>query len=187
MAYFVIACIGTSLTTGPYSGQWTLDLNARLRVGTDKRIVVLDLGMPAQTSAWGLANIAPVYQARPDVALIEFGMNDALDTMNISVAQSQSNHIAMIQAIKSNSPRTKVYLQTMNPTYNRVDRPNLTAYNAMYADLVMSQGVDLINHYPNWFPQQASDYDAGGIHPTRPAALRVIIPTLVGRIAPLIG
>lgn len=184
---FDIACIGTSLTTGPNSGSWQAGIVARLTPGAPRPIITYDLGYGGWNSRdHGLANIGTVARLRARVVLIEFIMNDANINNGISVAESQSNHQAMIDAIKAASPGTQIYLMTMNPTVGRSDRPNMVDYNAMYQSLAASNGIGFIDNYPLWDGATTVEIP-DGIHPTAAAVATRTTVNVANTLAPLIS
>lgn len=184
---FTICCFGTSLSTGPSSHEWLGVACSAIAAGKNRPVRGYTLGKPGQNSAWGVSNVGPVARLNADVVLIEFIMNDAYTGSSMSLGTSQSNAASIISAIQAGSPASQIYLMTMNPVYNRTDRPNMASYNAMYASLASSLGVGFIDNYPLWGTVTVGMFDDGsGIHPSLSAIKSVMIPNVVSVIAPLL-
>jgi lysophospholipase L1-like esterase len=184
MPFFTAAFTGTSLTTGPSNHDWQNKVAARLLPGLSKRIRFFDLGKQGETSAWGLANAAMVIRMQPDLVVIEFGINDALLAKSISLAQSETNMRALIAALQSGTPRSAVYLMTMNPVVGPVreaERPDLAQYYALYRSLASELSLGLIDNEPLW-GTPTFDEIADGVHPDEPAVDAILVPSVTGSL-----
>jgi lysophospholipase L1-like esterase len=184
---FDVAFTGTSLTSGRAAYDWKLDVQRRLQPGADREIRFYDLGLLGQASTWGLANIHHVANTRAKVAIIEFSMNDAFDAYGITLEQSDSNTRQMIQAIRSVSPNTLIYLMTMNPVAVTVtNRSTLSSRYAQYRTIAASENVGLIDNEPLWGTPSAEEIP-DGVHPVALGQRRVLIPNVVATLQPLIA
>lgn len=201
MNIFDIAALGTSLTegfgtpSGYVPGGWQPHLERALTPGRSSRIRVYNFGKGGASSAIGYTDKLPfVIATKPKVCLIEFMINDALGASfppGMSVADSAAKHVQIINAIKSGSPGTAIYLMTMNgsmpwTTPDSRKRPNLEAYNAVYPDLVSSEGVGLIDNYQLYSSVTATEIP-DGIHPTEACQKSILIPSIASALSGLIA
>lgn len=193
---FDIAIMGTSLTTDIYARGWPDDLEKELQVGKRARVRTHALGYPGASSNWGLANVQPIINLRPRVALIEF-INDAFylyqatPPENMTLSLSASNFNGIVDAIQAGSPGTAIYLMTLvKPTAAAVASfyPTLAAYDAQLPDIATAQGVGFIDLRAVWGDpaNYPGEYPADGVHVYLPAHLRVTVPVLTSVLAPLI-
>jgi lysophospholipase L1-like esterase len=191
MEIFDIATMGTSLTANWVSyieGQWQELLQRALTPGKSSRSRVYNVGAGGVTSAYGLANIDRVLRYRPKAVTIEYNMNDCATANSISTAQSQSNHVAIINAIKDALPDAAIFLMTMNPPIGSAvsARPNIESYNDVYRALAASlEGVEIIDTAPSWAGATTA-LIPDDIHPNLAAWKSKLIPAMTTAIAPFV-
>jgi acyl-CoA thioesterase I len=142
----VIATFGTSLTA---DGLWQPELQRRLAHCLRRPVTVLNFGRGGTASSWGKANVQSVITAKPDIALIEFAINDAYLPHKISLEESYANMTAIVRAIQHSLPDAKIFLWTTNPTMEP-DRPDIARYYRQYRQLADDLGVGLIDLFPTW-------------------------------------
>lgn len=173
-----IVTFGTSLTA---YGQWQPSLEQALEACTGQDWQIINSGASSMASDWGMANADRVYSTSPDVALIEFATNDAYAPYAISVAQSRLNTLAIIDAIRVNSPATQIFLMTMNPTIRDASRPHLTEYFRQYRSIAQEAGVGLIDLFPVWRKSltlaTAERSIPDGVHPSA-SAYSAVVPVI---------
>lgn len=192
MEIFDIATMGTSLTANTVSyieGHWQEVLQRALAPGKSSRVRVYNVGAGGVTSAYGLANIQNVLRYRPKAVTIEYNMNDCATANSISTAQSQSNHVAIIDAIKGALPNPAIFLVTMNPPIGSAvaARPNIESYNDIYRALAASiEGVDIIDTAPLW-SGATTGLIPDNTHPNLAAWNSKLIPAMTTAISPLIA
>jgi lysophospholipase L1-like esterase len=162
-----------------------MEAQARLQEQAPTEVRFYDLGEAARASNWGLTNISQVVATRPQVAVIEFAINDAYTSFNISLAQSRTNTEGMINAIRSGSPGTRIFIMTMNPVLTS-DRPNLADYYAQYRQISVDNGVGLVDNYPDWGTATVGEIP-DNVHPNIEGLRRVLIPNVVKTLKPLIA
>lgn len=185
MIYRTIAFSGTSLTSGVASRGWQTDVINRLQVGCQYELRNFDMGNPGRTSAQGLADIGRLDALKPDLAVIEYAMNDALTSLSISVATLRSNLSAIVDAVRVKNPSATVFLMTMNPAISpgSANVPNLPDYYQGVRDEAVAKGTLLIDNTPLWGTPSSADIP-DGIHPVRSAVLSVLVPNVVSSLSP---
>lgn len=192
MEIFDVATMGTSLTANSASyieGQWQETLQRALTPGKESRIRVYNVGAGGVTSAYGLANLQSVLRYRPKAITIEYNINDCATANSISTAQSQANHVSIINAIKSALPDALIYLVTMNPPIEAavIARPNIEDYNNLYRSLAaLMDGVDLVDTAPSWAGATTA-LIPDGLHPNLAAQNSIVVPALASAVRPAIS
>jgi lysophospholipase L1-like esterase len=187
---FDVAFVGDSLTSSPNTTDWQPAAMSALGRYTSRPTRNYDFGKPAQTTVYGLTQVAGMAALRPAVAVIAFGMNDSDSTGSINVTTFDQNIRQMVTGITGASPATKVVLMTMNPVVagastlasNRTQVPNYyAALRVVASDLHLS----LIDNYPLWgTPTTATIPD--GLHPIVSEQLRIIVPNVIATLSTLV-
>ena len=155
---FVLALLGSSLTSGRLSGDWVPQLTEDLQTYPEAKgpIRVYNLGKGSQNSAWGVTQVPLIVGLKPTHILFEgFGINDCVDTGGgpaISRAQHIINIQDMINGFKAGIPGVDLTIQTMNPVSaaGAAIRPTLSDY---YADEIATgtvESIGTINNYASW-------------------------------------
>jgi lysophospholipase L1-like esterase len=170
-----IVLYGTSLTA---NGAWVSQFPSAVESAYPGLATWINSGGSGQASSWGVTNLqTKVIDQDPDVVFIEFSMNDAAETLNVSRAQAIANLTTMRSGILAAHPDCEIILQVMNPadhqpgdTFNA--RVNLALYQQDYRDFAAANGLLCIDHAPAF----AALYDKGspayrvhvpdGIHPS---------------------
>jgi hypothetical protein len=130
---------------------------------------------------------------KPDTVFIEFSMNDAATTLNISRDQARANLTSMVNGIKSAHPACEIILQIMNPVDRRdgdsySPRPELALYQQDCRDFAASNALQCIDHMPAFTAllDEGSDTYRGfvpdGVHPSAEGFARYLTPVLVQAI-----
>ncbi|HLX63395.1 MAG TPA: SGNH/GDSL hydrolase family protein [Planctomycetota bacterium] len=174
---------GTSLTAG---GAWVNQLREKFNEKYPGLLSIFNGAQSGMNSTWGVQNVeSRVIAAKPDVALIEFGINDAVQRFKLSKEDCRKNVNAMIDAIKKALPDCEVILMTMNSVAgeNGAKRGGqLPDYYQIYRDIAAERKLLLIDHYVHWKSIQdrnSKRFDGmvpDGVHPTPEACKAVIIP-----------
>ncbi len=183
---FDAAFVGTSLTAG--REKWQQSVETELQKSNTIQLRFHDFGVPGSLSSAGLATIGIPVSFRFDLAVIEYGMNDANTIYGAPLETFKSNVSAMVDAFQTGSPNTKICLMTMNPVVGAAlkDRPNVESYYQQIRDIADERKLTLFDVDPQWGNPPVEDIP-DGVHPTIPALNRVLVPYLVSHLAPLVS
>ena len=183
-----IVLYGTSLTAG---GAWVSQFQSAVENAYPGLATWINSGGSGQASSWGVTNLqTKVINENPDTVFIEFSMNDAAETLNVSRSQAIANLTTMVNGILAVHPTCEIILQIMNPadwqpgdTFNV--RANLAAYQQDYRDFAAANGLRCVDHAPAF----AALYEKGttayrvyvpdGIHPSGAGWSSFMTPTLI--------
>ena len=180
-----VVTYGTSLTAG---GAWVQELQDALGRSYPGKATVVNSGMGAMWSGWGVENLGQrVIAKKPDTVLIEFSINDAYVPYTTSVQRARSNLETMIDRILASNTNCEIVLMVMNPpTGSHLEqRPKIKEYNQMYRDVAKNRKLLLIDHYPHW--EKILNDDPGlfmkcvpdGIHPCAEGCTMVVTPEIL--------
>lgn len=183
-----IAALGTSLTDASYSA-WFGQMGDWLNSQYPGKVTLDNEGIGGSNSFSGLSPQLPNALAHnPDAIFIEFAVNDAWTSYDISPQTSKANLQTMIDEIRTwsadNHKSVDIIVQTMNNDPSSSNRPNLASYYQGYRDVAAANGLLLIDNYPNWVNLYNSDpatwhsYVPDGIHPIALGSQNVIIPEI---------
>lgn len=180
----VVVTYGTSLTAG---GAWVAELSSALKEHFGEKAKLINHGMSGCNSGDGVAKLDAVLKDKPDLILIEFGMNDAVLRFNISVEQARKNLETIIEKLKASNPSIEIVLMTMNPptgAEREGKRPEIEKYYQMYRDTAGKLKLPLIDLFANWQkllsgdPKTFQKYVPDGLHPNKEGSLAVTWPAL---------
>lgn len=180
-----LVAYGTSLTA---IGAWVDQLRAVLDQQFPGRARVVNGAQGGANSDWGRDKLEErVLAHKPDAVLIEFSVNDAVQSRKATPSHARENLENMIGRIRKVNPECEVILQVMNPPvgHTRTARPNLSAYDQMYREVARERGLRLIDHGPAWIALMKNDparfmrYCPDLIHPTRDGSLEVSTPAVL--------
>ena len=166
----VIACFGDSLTAGlgvdpeqsyPAVLQRMLD-----DAGYHYRVV--NEGVSGDTTKDGLQRIDRVLAKRPQIVVLEFGGNDGLRGLPVTVAQR--NLAAMLAQLQRKGAKVALAGITIPPQYG----PQYIAqFNAMYPALARQFHVPLLPFLLQDVYGVPGDIQPDGVHPTAQGARQV--------------
>ncbi|MCH7225912.1 SGNH/GDSL hydrolase family protein [Haloferula sp. A504] len=189
-----VVLLGTSLTD---NGTWPASLQTWLTSESPGpgTVTVVNRAAGGEASDHGLAVQTPAALLdNPDCVFIEFSMNDAATSKNITLQQSEDNLNAMIDAFVAQNPDVIIVLQTMNnlppDTSPFSPRVNLNGYYQIYRDVAAARGAILIDHYPNWLDLYTNDlatwqsYMEDAVHPNPLGQDQVLFPELQAVLGP---
>ena len=184
MRYKTIAFSGTSLTSGTKSRGWQTDVIEALQAVATYELRNYDLGKSGRTSADGVADVGRLAALKPDIAVFEYGMNDALTSLSVSVATLKSNLATMADAVIALNPLCVVFFMTMNPAISPGNStvPNLADYYQGVRDEATAKSAILIDNTPLWGTPTSTDIPVDGIHPARAAVLAYNVPNIVSAL-----
>ncbi|RNI29930.1 GDSL family lipase [Rufibacter immobilis] len=104
---------------------------------------------------WGvLARLDEVLESKPAKVFLLIGVNDLKRGLDPAIIAN--NHRRILQRIKAESPKTKVYLQSVLPVnegllssaYQHVTLARISALNQELKSLAQQQGVPFLNLHP---------------------------------------
>jgi lysophospholipase L1-like esterase len=183
-----IVLYGTSLTAG---GAWVGQMQGAVEAAYPGLATWVNSGGSGQASNWGVTNLqAKVINENPDAVFIEFSINDAAETLNVSRTQAVANLTTMVNGILAARPACEIILQIMNPvdhqpgdTFNV--RANLALYQQDWRNFAAANGLRCIDHMPAFsalFEKGTTAYRAfvpDGVHPTAAGYSLFLTPTLL--------
>lgn len=112
-----IAILGDSISTGCDASGWAgvapfqppyqqlLAMNLESVYGA--KVTLKNFAVGGMGAAWGLSNINKVIEAKPDLVILAFGMNDAA---GVPVAKYEASTKGMIDAVQTALPQTEIIL-----------------------------------------------------------------------------
>ena len=190
---------GTSLTAErvvlPWrrvGGAWVQQLRIWGASTVEIPAVVFNCARWGVTSSWGWRHaLRRVARRNPDLVLMEFAINDADHRRGISLAQSRTNLLAIIDTIRRHTRGCRIVLMTTNPCRGRhaTYRPELPRYYALYREVAATLGLPLADMEPIWQklatndPDRFRSYLPDGVHPTETACKALIAPVVIDTVA----
>ena len=112
-----IALLGDSISTGCNASGWAkvapfqppfqdlLVMNLEATYGS--KVTLENFAVGGMSTPWGVANIGKVIDAKPDLVILAFGMNDSA---GCPVKDYQANTKAMVDAVQKALPETEIIL-----------------------------------------------------------------------------
>jgi len=183
-----VVLLGTSLTA---AGSWPGSLQTWLSSESpgSGTVTVVNRAASGKASNHGVTVQTPLALAdHPDAVFIEFSMNDAATSLNITQQQATDHLNSMINQFVVQNPNVIIVLQTMNnvaaDTSPFSPRTNLNTYYQIYRDAAAAHGAILIDHYPNWQNLFTTDlvtwntYMKDAVHPNQLGQDTVLMPHL---------
>ncbi len=155
-----IAVFGDSISTGCNASGWAktapfqpayydlLALNLEKTYGG--KVTTKNFAVGGVDSPWGVANIQKVIDAKPDLVILAFGMND--DPAGRSAESYQANIKAMVDAVRKANPQTEFILVASmlgNPDWTLIHPELFPQYRDALAELCGS-GVALADLTSIW-------------------------------------
>lgn len=144
-----VIVFGTSLT---HRADWPGRIAGRPSPCGRGVITMTVHGLPGAGSREGLAEIQAASLAETDIAIVEYGMNDADLLDGISRGESRDNHRRIIAALRAKAPGIAIVLMATNPVsgLQQVKRPRLAAYYRDYAVLAEESDVSFFDGPARW-------------------------------------
>jgi lysophospholipase L1-like esterase len=164
-----IALLGDSISTGCNASGWAkvapfqppyqdlLVLNLEAAYGA--KVTLLNFAVSGTDTAWGLANIGKVIDAKPDLVILAFGMNDAAGR---PADDYQANLRAMVDAVRQARPEVEfILVATMlgNQNWTTLRHERFPQYRDALAGLcgpgialadLTSIWAELLKHKQDW-------------------------------------
>jgi lysophospholipase L1-like esterase len=168
-----IALLGDSISTGCNASGWAkvapfqppyqdlLVMNLESAYGT--KVTLANVAVGGTDTAWGLANIGKLIEARPDLVILAFGMNDSAGR---PAKDYQANMQAMMEAVRRELPDAEfVLVATMlgNRDWTALKQELFPQYRDALAELC-GQGAALADLTSLWTEllQRKKDWDLTG-------------------------
>ncbi|HVG27522.1 MAG TPA: arylesterase [Acidobacteriaceae bacterium] len=168
----VIACFGDSLTAGygmDRDQSYPAVLQRRLdEAGFHYRVV--NEGVSGDTTKDGLGRIGHVLAQKPQIVVLEFGGNDGLRGLPVTVAQR--NIAAMIEQLQHGGARVALAGITVPPQYGS---QYISQFNAMFPALARQYHLPLLPFLLQGVWGVEGDIQPDGVHPTAQGARRVAV------------
>lgn len=166
----VIACFGDSLTAG-YGIESQASYPANLQhlldaAGYHYRVV--NEGVSGDTTKDGLERIDRVLAHRPQIVVLEFGGNDGLRGLPVSLAQQ--NIAAMIQRLQRSGAKVALAGISLPPQYGG---DYIARFDSMYPALAKQFHLPLLPFLLQDVYGVEGDIQADGVHPTAQGAKQV--------------
>jgi len=117
-----------------------------------------------------LTRIDNILGTKPSEIFLMIGVNDVLSGHTVESTAANVNEI--LNKIASEAPNAKVYLQSVLPTDNIINKTNEPAYskikqlNALYIEIAKKHHATFINLFPSFARSNAlsKEYSADGLH-----------------------
>ncbi|MGA9290414.1 MAG: GDSL-type esterase/lipase family protein, partial [Anaerobacillus sp.] len=130
---------------------------------------VLNRGIAGDTTTGVLNRIDEVVEAKPDRIYLLIGINDMIAGQ--SVNKIETNYKQILDTLKTRSPHTKVYVQSLFPvntalTSHPLKNATIKELNKRLKDLANLYNYRFIDIYPDLveFGQLNKDFTFDGIH-----------------------
>lgn len=166
----VIVCFGDSLTAGlgiESAASYPADLQ-RLLDAAGYRYRVVNEGVSGETTKDGLERIDRVLGHKPQIVVLEFGGNDGLRGLPVSMAQQ--NIGTMISRLQRGGAKVALAGISLPPQYGT---DYIARFDAMYPALARQFHVPLLPFLLQDVYGVTGDIQADGVHPTAQGAKQV--------------
>jgi acyl-CoA thioesterase-1 len=166
----VIVCFGDSLTAGlgiESTAAYPADLQ-RLLDAAGYHYRVINEGVSGDTTKDGLERIDRVLAHKPQIVVLEFGGNDGLRGLPVSMAQQ--NIATMIERLRHSGARVALAGISLPPQYGS---DYIAHFDAMYPVLAKQFHVPLLPFLLQDVYGVDGDIQTDGVHPTARGAKQV--------------
>lgn len=159
----VVLAFGDSLTSGlgvPADQTYPALLGARLkREGYDYRVV--NAGVSGDTTAGGLRRVDWALRLKPEVVIVELGVNDALRGQKLSAVRSNLEQI--VARFQASGARVLIAGMRLPPNYG--DR-YAEDFHRLYGEVARARHAPLMPFFLDGVGAIPRLNQADGIHPT---------------------
>jgi acyl-CoA thioesterase-1 len=166
-------CFGDSITAGyglnDANDAYPALLQAKMD-SLDLDYTVINLGLSGETSAGGKSRIDWVLNQDIDIFLLELGANDGL--RGVPLSETRSNLQAIIDAVATKNPKTKIILAGMELPPN-MGQEYTSEFRKIFAELAQKNDVTFIPFILKNVGGIAELNQADGIHPTAEGHKRI--------------
>jgi acyl-CoA thioesterase-1 len=178
----VLLAFGDSLTSGlgvPAEQTYPAQLAARLkREGYDYRVV--NAGVSGDTTAGGLRRVDWALRLKPEVVIVELGVNDALRGQKLRGVRSNLDQI--VARFQASGARVLIAGMRLPPNYG--DQYAEDFYR-LYGEVARGRGAPLMPFFLDGVGGNARLNQSDGIHPTS-EGYRLIVDRLWPYLKPLL-
>jgi acyl-CoA thioesterase-1 len=178
MSTTAICAFGNSLTAGlglPEQACLPRQLHSRMQADGFAPVIA-NHGLSGDTTAGGLDRIQAALRPRPELVILELGINDIL--MGISPSRIKANLKQLIQACMQAEARILLAGFTAIPG---IPSPDAEQFNALYPELALTYDLPL---FPDFLRHVVGNKDltlTDGLHPNTKG-----IAFIVNRLAPIV-
>lgn len=124
--------------------------------------VVVNSGVSGETTAGGKSRIDWILNQGIDIFVLELGANDGL--RGVPIAETKANLQAIIDAVKTKSPNTKIILAGMQLPPN-MGQDYSTTFKAIFPDVAAKNNIGLVPFILDNVGGLKELNQADGIHP----------------------
>jgi len=178
----VIVAFGDSLTAGygvaPEEAYPAL-LAARLR-GEGYRYQVVNAGVSGDTTAGGLRRVDWALRARPNIVLLELGVNDAL--RGLDLGQVRANLDAIVTRFEAGGARVLLLGMRLPPNYGA---RYAGEFARIYDEIARQRKLALMPFFLDGVGAVPALNQPDGIHPTA-EGYRIVVDRLWPHLQPLL-
>lgn len=172
-----IAVIGTSLTR---NSIWPEALAEALQACSGRVVTLQRLARAGANAAWGRSAVATMAGPPPDLAIIEFAINDA-DLLDGTGRKAAAEHTgAIVATLRAANPGIGIVLFTTNPVtgLQRLKRPLLERHYADYHRLAEALDLGLVDGRARWLGA-GRDRMRDGVHPKPEAEAALVLAPIL--------
>jgi acyl-CoA thioesterase-1 len=178
----VIVAFGDSLTAGlgvPVEQSYPALLTARLRAeGYPYRVV--NAGVSGDTSAGGLRRVDWVLRLRPEIVILELGVNDAFRGQDLSTVQGNLDQL--VERFRSAGAQVLIAGMRLPPNYGARYGAE---FHRLYERVSRKRGVPLMPFFLDGVGGNPRLNQMDGVHPTADG-YRIIVERLWPYLLPLL-
>jgi acyl-CoA thioesterase I len=177
-----IVCFGNSLTAG-YGldpGESYPDLLQRELDRRGYHYRVINRGVSGDTTQDALARLSSVIAEHPQIVILEFGANDGLRGLPVSITEM---HLArLIEELRKASVKVILAGITLPPNYGP---EYVTRFDAMYTTLAKRYQLPLIPFLLEGVATKPNLMQQDGLHPNA-AGTRIVVENVLKAVLPLL-
>lgn len=180
-----VAVLGTSLTA---RYDWPKDTAAALEICLGQAVELTILARGGAASDWGAGQADALRATAPDIILIEFTINDADLRRRVSLAEAETYHRTLVEALRAGGKTPRILLVTLNRArgLKAVLRPRIAAYEAQYDALARDLDLGRLSLGPAWEAALTAGEPKrmipDGVHPSPEAVAHVVTPNVTAEL-----
>lgn len=139
-------------------------------------VVVANAGVPGNTTAMGLARAAPAAAGKPDLVILELGINDLLN--NVPLHMTRNNLVRLIRRFRATGAR--IILAGMVADDRRGDAYK-RAFDGLYPSLAATYALPFYPYFLEGVANDPAYTQEGGLHPNADGVRAIVM-----RFTPLV-